>query len=395
MTGVDILLTNPEAFDFLYVDPNINKARIIGKDTFNDHVKYIVFDEAHYWTGASGSAIHMLNERLRFFYGDKIKVFIVSATIKDPRNFGEKLTGRTNIPITFVPETINYSIADVDLYKIPPAFPSEAFDILFKSVSEKSEKLIVPSSKTDYTNELKLLQSLGYIENETDLTLVSGLSLLELDYENFEDFLLSPEFVKDLKQKVIENVPEILHLRDFLSAKNQKPINFTPLMKIIEDFTLKLDIEKRFSREELIKLTTCLLTIGRIADLLQDRLHYFIRGNDGINYCDECKIISNEKKCSKCGKVLDKQLFFCATCHNILYANICNKEIGEAEDLGLMKYDLLSDKITNEICPQCNSNLKLTNKLRDGSVFHPQLLSQFSFILRKKITHKKNSCFCR
>ncbi|MHA1221732.1 MAG: DEAD/DEAH box helicase [Candidatus Heimdallarchaeaceae archaeon] len=385
--GVDILLTNPEAFDFLFVDPNKDKISIVGENTYNDHVKYVVFDEAHYWTGASGAAIHMLCQRLRFFYGNDLKIFVVSATIKEPKDFGEKLTGRKNISIWFSPEVIEYDKSQIDLYKIPVTYPEKSFRLLYEII--KNQKTTNGELNEKKKKDIALLELLGYIQIEDETRYKWKLNnLRDLKDKSFEEFLESYEFRTDLKERVISRIPEILLLRDFLSSKRDKPITFTHLLEIHEKFTKELDRKGIYDDNEIETVTNSLLTIGRLAGLLQDRFHYFIRGNDGIYYCDNCKTITSKKICSKCGNVLSKRLYFCSTCHNIFYGRNLQDEFisDEAQN---EKFELETDLASNGVCNRCGSNIQRTYSLRDGSVFHPQLLSQFLSVYGRESNSKK------
>jgi len=379
--GVDILITNPEAFDYLFIDPNEDKVRIIGENSFNENVKYVVFDEAHTWTGASGSAIHMLCQRLRAFYGPNLKFFIVSATMGNPKSFGTKLTGRENITIEFEPEKITYDTNNANLSRIPACFPENAFRILYLTLKNHKSHIDL-SDIIDYDDkDLQLLVILNYISDKNSFKLNLDLSFLKkIELDSFETFIGSDLFSKDLRARVIKYMPEVLHLREFLLKKGKKPVTFTHFDEIVEKFTKKLDVNSIFTRGEYLIITISLLTIGRLAGLLQDRLHYFIRGNDGINYCDNCNLITSKKICDKCGGVVNKKLFFCSTCHNIFYSKIIETDEIDSENLDLRCddiFELETDLPIKGTCPSCKTNIRRTNKMRDGSVYHPQLLSQF------------------
>ncbi|MHA1420206.1 MAG: DEAD/DEAH box helicase, partial [Candidatus Heimdallarchaeaceae archaeon] len=388
MTGVDILLTNPEAYDFLFIDSLKKKARIIGEKSFNENVKYVVFDEAHYWTGASGSAIHMLCERLRHFYSKELKIFVVSATIVDPKKFGAKLTGRKNVTIEFESEKYNYDKTQVNIYKIPPIFPEIAFQTLYNCLTNNSIEFKLDEQTEDYDSIIKFLSMLHYIDTRNNNALLLDEKIKNAKYADFGDFISSFTFVNDLKQRVIKYLPEILLLRDFLSLKDSKPINFTHFYEIIEKFVSKLDTDELLSSEEHMIIAVSLLTIGRLADFLQDRLHYFIRGNDGINFCETCNLITSNKICNKCGKSPTIKLYFCSTCHNIFYAKV-DVLVEELDGQTQTKYDLETDEEIANRCPKCKSTINRTYSLKDGSVFHPQLLTQFLSSYGRKSLSKK------
>ncbi|UJG43116.1 MAG: DEAD/DEAH box helicase [Candidatus Heimdallarchaeum endolithica] len=397
--GVDILITNPEAFDYLFVDPNEDKINIIGDKTFNENVKYVVFDEAHTWFGASGAAIHMLCQRLRFFYGDKLKFFIISATINDPKTFGKKITGRENITINFEPETIYYNLKKVDYGRIPACLPEKAFSFLHEIIklSDNDTELVNSIDNLKDKSIIQLLHLLKYFEGNKLSPSLNSL-VVELKNLTFEEFITNELFVNDLKLRVINHLPEVLHLRDFLSKKDDKQITFTHFLKVVD--YIKENIEKKHNitryDEEYQTITISLLTIGRLASLLQDRLHYFIQGNDGINYCESCGLITTKKICDGCGNEITSKLLFCSTCHNIFVSTI--PEIGEVSDPQDLEsqtklFELETYTPVEKECPKCGNNISRTNRLRDGSVYHPQLISQFLSVYGKIIPSKKMLVF--
>ncbi len=386
-TGVNILLTNPEAFDYLTIDPIEYKKKIIGKEMLNDNVKYVVFDEAHYWTGASGTAISLLCQRLRYFFGRDMKTFIVSATLKEPASFGEKITQRKNISISFEPEKIEYrGSKEVNIDRFPIIKPEEALKFYHKLVTEKKERITDVNFIQKNKNKFSLLEILSLCNFNTDkqkIILNINKNAPDLSYEEF----MSSPWLKNLFRKNVEmNIPVIINLRDILSSYDEKPIKFTLLDDLIKQFDKQIGFPSSFSLEDKTTLLLSLLTIGRIAGLLQDRLHYFIRGNDGIYYCDNCKSITSKKICPKCNNNIDKQLVFCSTCHNIFYTSHFFLE--EETDTSL-RYDFKTDEPVSKDCPRCGSGLNRFYQTKDGTIYHPQLLSQFLSVYGRKVPSKK------
>jgi len=62
---VDILLTNPEALDYMFVNDKEETKNILGDQPSQQPLEHIVFDEAHVWSGIQGAAISMLSRRLK------------------------------------------------------------------------------------------------------------------------------------------------------------------------------------------------------------------------------------------------------------------------------------------------------------------------------------------
>ncbi|MDY6778684.1 MAG: hypothetical protein SVU32_08520, partial [Candidatus Nanohaloarchaea archaeon] len=91
--GVDILLTNPEALDYMFVSDNGDTRDILGQGPEKNPVQHIVFDEAHVWSGISGSSIGLLIRRLQhFFSAHEPQVSLISATVDNPRDLASTLT---------------------------------------------------------------------------------------------------------------------------------------------------------------------------------------------------------------------------------------------------------------------------------------------------------------
>ncbi len=88
--GTRLVLSNP---DMLHVGilPNHENWR-----RFLANLKYVVIDEAHYYRGVFGSHLGLVLRRLRRIcnrYGSKPQFILASATIGNPREFAELLTG--------------------------------------------------------------------------------------------------------------------------------------------------------------------------------------------------------------------------------------------------------------------------------------------------------------
>jgi DEAD/DEAH box helicase domain-containing protein len=65
---------------------------------FLAHLKFIVLDEAHVYRGVFGSNVALLVRRLRrlcAYYGSDPQFVISTATLANPIEFGERLTGTT------------------------------------------------------------------------------------------------------------------------------------------------------------------------------------------------------------------------------------------------------------------------------------------------------------
>jgi len=56
---VDILLTNPEALDYMFVNDKEETRNILGDQPSQQPLEHIVFDEAHVWERNSRAAISM------------------------------------------------------------------------------------------------------------------------------------------------------------------------------------------------------------------------------------------------------------------------------------------------------------------------------------------------
>lgn len=103
--AVDIVLTTPESLDHALASPGSKLRRHLQKS----NVRHIIYDEAHIWRGASGTAIRQLNQRLTAKFRQPqpaCQVLLASATVAEPGTLYTDLTGEEGQVIAFTPTTV-------------------------------------------------------------------------------------------------------------------------------------------------------------------------------------------------------------------------------------------------------------------------------------------------
>ena len=244
-----ILITNVYQLEFLMTR---------GKDIkmFRDApLRFIVFDEAHTYTGARGAEVACLIRRLRAFCHkrhDEVICIGTSATIHDPAggdnealNFVQRFFGVDRGKIAIVKE--QYRAADwAGELSAPPAHTSNRVDLLDETIAA-----------VDAEDESRVSEVLGKL---TGMPLPGGHPWRNALYDV---------------------------LRSSLAAKTISDVLETPLpiTKATENVMASLGRSGLATGEEEAELLTY-LTLGAASErngepLLRPKLHYFVRGMEG------------------------------------------------------------------------------------------------------------------
>jgi len=430
---VDILITTPEAFDYLITDPTTERLDITCLNPDESELKYIVFDEVHCWNGIAGTNISLLIKRLQFLFGGNLQFLFSSATIKDPKELGRNLIDSKKISsINFIPEEFTGSQDNgMDFSELPPCNLNEFIETLY-DLTEKQKFL----KNNQISNGKNLLQYLNLLDEtfqiNTQNTNTNTLRKAILDIKrdvyreskqiNLLDFaqkLWESKDISNIFKKITEEkLPQIYNFRNSLLKIGKGYLKFIHQDKIISQ--LKKTSGKKIEQPELTLRT--ILTLGKLSGILSDKYHLVVRSADGIFWCSKCKLLSAKIKCSKC-KGITLPLAFCKKCHEF-YINLGNidlnvnvfsnkienfdssiqDEIIETEEIN--DIDLI-DEIHNEVvkvetdgldlpsleipyipdvCTTCKTKLAERNKM-DGTTYIADLVS---FVLTPFIRNKSD-----
>lgn len=337
-TGTDILITNPEALDFLITNPDNEKLSVLGKRNSEYPLKYIVYDEGHIWKGLSGTSISLLSKRLRYFYKKNNPQFIIlSATIAHPKKLAADLLNVPEERINLVqysgtePEKINPdTILDFTRWKYCNFSELIYIFILIDLFSDSIKELKLEENQiSNFDNIIHNLNLLELIKIDGDnITLTNlGKNLLDLiknlieikKKENLNISIISDKlsrslkFGKEFKEILYKKMKELFKIVEFFDLDKQRPINFIKLEKLISKIS-KIS-KQSLPRDEWEQLIEMFLNFGQFANILINRYHFFLKSPDALFWCFRCGNITLRKTC----KICDKKTFelrFCRVCHH-------------------------------------------------------------------------------
>lgn len=331
--GVDILITNPEALEYMLLSPK--NIKLLGRKPEDRHVKYIVFDEAHMWAGVGGTSLSLLISRLRNFYTKSQPVFVLSsATIPNPSNFASRLLNTPNVKAINY-EHRSYSIPDPSLIpqfsEIKPCnfnvllaalFCIKNTDITVEGIKNKLLSLRIADDAQEISNALGTLVRFGLVRDQNGIysVLEEGEGILrslpqDLDLDHFkkpeeEGSRMSEILEIASLQEVWGNIllkksPELLYIfslfdKDYVAEE-------TLVEKVTSYFPSK-------DEKNAGKVLACLLTWARMGGVLYDRYHIFVKPPRELYWCEDDRVISSTDRCSVCRREA-LHLRFCKKCH--------------------------------------------------------------------------------
>ncbi|UTF55588.1 DEAD/DEAH box helicase [Natronosalvus rutilus] len=401
--SVDILITNPEALDFLYVNDRRDSRNIIGENPGEHPLQHIVYDEAHVWSGIKGAAISLLSQRLKHFYEDSDpQISMVSATVKNPPELASKLT-RTPMEeinsVGFTPEPLP-SGGTADFTKIHPCTLDEivatlyvvskgeytvnAFEAKFPKMASaratlaavnlltiRSNAISIPSEVRSWLVSpiLEEVDSLkeSYPQAETGLDVIENQETLDLVTETLLD---SNGLTARWRQHIERHVPEVAELASKLEGDTGE-VRFRRYDGLLADVRSELDE----SQDPELVLNTLLL-FGRLAGLLTDKYHVFLQPPSNAYWCRDCSAVRRQKACPSCHSNLP-ELEFCRECH---YPYVVENEEDGGRPL---------EHPTASLCPGCEK----THNTQDINVPTSTLLTFMLTELCRLAPSKKTLVF--
>ena len=142
----NVVLTNPEMLHLSVLAHNDKWS------TFLSHLDFVVVDEVHIYRGVLGSHVSQIFRRLRRicdFYGSNPTYIFSSATVAQPGQLAQRLTG---LPVATVEQSGAPRAKRHLLFVDPQASPAQAAILLLKAALERKLRTIV------YTQSRKLAE---------------------------------------------------------------------------------------------------------------------------------------------------------------------------------------------------------------------------------------------
>jgi hypothetical protein len=340
-SGVDVLLTNPEALDHMFVNDNPETRAILGETPGEHPVEHIVFDEAHVWSGVSGASIRLLSERLTSYYANRDpQITMVSATVDNPSELAGQLTGsdRESInsigftprefPITGTPDFTRLAPTDVEgLVRVMAAAHLTGL---------RSETL---RDELGLGDALETALAVGIVDRSGDgeVTLDAGLGdwlrgplettaseLLDDGYDTPAELVRAETASARLTEAVLDSsglysgwfdyiiqaAPEVAEFARWFSEETTGEVGFKHYESLLERLA-----ERRVADPEGTLETV--MALGRLAGMVTEKYHTFLKPPHKAYLCPDCRELTRNKSCPACGTPTD-ELQFCRRngCHH-------------------------------------------------------------------------------
>ncbi|SET85091.1 DEAD/DEAH box helicase [Natrinema hispanicum] len=337
-SGADILLTNPEALDYIFVNDKSKTRGLIGEEPSEHPVEHIVYDEAHVWSGISGASVSLLSRRLKSFYSARDpQVTMVSATVDNPAELAASLTGseESNVnEVTFTPEPVPVD-GKPDFGRIEPCSLEEIVRVLIHATQETTSASDLRERYPELGNAISTLREIGILAGGNQLRVRPSVeqwllppiestidSLVKTDkYDDPLDVAASEEGVERIVNRVLDsenigsnwkrfaakNIPEVGALAE-LFEEGTGSVRF----RHYDDLLNAVDAESVDDPEGV--LSTVML-FGRLGRILTDKYHTFLKPPSKAYWCSECAIVSRHNSCRECGTEIP-ELQFCRRCHH-------------------------------------------------------------------------------
>lgn len=373
--GVDILLTVPEALDYMFVSNNEDTRGVLGNSPGEHPVKHIVIDEAHVWSGIQGAAVSLLCQRLKYFYRDRNpQMTLVSATVDNPEELARSLTGARNSEAKI--NTIEFTSRDFpikgspDFDRITPCNLEGLIHVLALAVSDLSDKQLRIKDH-DLGPALKTARNVGLVAedelriNPEESEWVAGTfesvlhSLTLTKYNDPADVLDSAEgrdrLVEGILAEsgtatgwyefVLNNVPEVAQLGTWFESGTTGVVMFKEYEELLSN-------AKREGIEHPTGTVETVMSFGRLAGIITEKYHVFLKPPLKVHWCRSCEKVYRDNRCPKCDQRLP-EVQFCRRCHEPYVER--NPEANDDEFVPIN----IGETVEN--CPGCEKWLNLTD----------------------------------
>lgn len=374
--GVDILLTNPEALDYMFVNDKEETRNILGDQPSQQPLEHIVFDEAHVWSGIQGAAISMLSRRLKEFYADNDpQVTMVSATVDNPTELAASLTGSDEDSINsveftgrkFRPQTtpdfgrlpgssLDEIVAALAVARIgvadPDSFIAEhglqsAVESL-RVVGLLAQDSIEPSSSAPEWAFKPLYDAAAKYTETNDIADVGETVRTEEGRDALvEAAIESGGFASGWFEFVLEEFPEVAAFTEWFDRDTTGEVGFRSYEGLVAE------VEREGVSDPEGVLDT-IMAFGRLAGIVTEKYHVFLKPPHRVHWCRECGALSRDNRCRECGAAPIPEVQFCrkGTCHEP-YVAVDNEE--EEKTFAPIRGDGTGG------CPGCGGSPRLTD----------------------------------
>jgi ATP-dependent helicase YprA (DUF1998 family) len=379
--GVDILLTNPEALDYMFVSDNPDTRDIIGDEPGSNPVEHIVFDEAHIWSGIQGAAISLLSRRLKTFYADHDpQVTMVSATVDNPTELASDLTGAPESSINSIGFTGRTFEArgSPDFSRFEPCTVddiSRALTLAYAGEfdTETLEAEFGLGDAVDTLRTVGLLTAedpvmLGPAAGEWLTTPIDrGLeaALADVTYDTPADVLATRQGQNRVSERlldasgtdsgwvefVLDHVPEVATFAAWFDEDTTGAVGFKHYTELL----------KRASDDGAADPAGTLQTVmafGRLAGVVTEKYHSFLKPPQQVYWCRDCERVTRNRQCPECGARLP-EMQFCKRCHEP-HVELGNTTDGSTDDDGKAFVPAATDQSDGN-CPGCGKRPQLTD----------------------------------
>lgn len=272
-TPPNILITNYAMLEYMLLRPGDN---IIFSQNNAEKWKFIVFDEAHSYTGATGIEVATLMKRVRAMLGrDDLKYILTSATLGDEKSNSEIIKfGRNLCDAEFSTNCIVRSKTT----RVLPTHEKHSLGIQFYSAI--AEMIRDNCSDDDLREQIK---DFGYKYNDEE----------RLD-ENLFELILHDEFYYEVREVLFKNIISVKQAANTLGLS-------------AEDFT------------DFIAVASNAMKDGE--RLFEAKYHMFLRGMEGVyvTLAPSNKLFINKMKTYKESPKDDGMAVF-----EVTFCNNCN-----------------------------------------------------------------------
>ncbi|WP_254523993.1 DEAD/DEAH box helicase [Natrinema caseinilyticum] len=381
--GVDILLTGPEALDYMFVSDNEETRSILGEQPGEVPLKHIVFDEAHVWSGIQGAAISLLSRRLKSYYAERDpQITMVSATIDNPTELASDLTGSDEETIN----TVEFSARDFDARRTadfgrlqPCEVDNLVSTLALVHILDVDDSTL--ASEFNFKTALETLRAVGLVTGSDPVRLadtagdwVTGpigraVERAVDDDETFPDaetvvttergrsqivdaMVASSGTQSGWFEFVMESVPEVAQFATWFDTDTTGVVGFKHYDDLVDQLA---DV----GVDDPAGVLQVVMAFGRLAGVVTEKYHTFLKPPHKVFWCRDCKRVTRDSRCPDCTADLS-EMQFCRRCHQP-YVEIPTTDSSDDSSFVPVGADAVDGTAAGGQCPGCDGSPQLTD----------------------------------